>query len=120
MPERKKDGRAAPTGAAREAMEASTHLWATAGRAAIERRLAEIQRSLGTGRMLQAEEWCALKALRGDFDGIGSMAPEDDRAAISSFESEGGRATEAGEETGCDRRDRSAVTAALAAASHRP
>lgn len=75
----------------------------------IARRLEELSPSpdsLDSPAALDAEERCALKALRGDFEGLPALTTPQEREEVDKFEGEGGR----------DRHDRAAVADALDAA----
>jgi hypothetical protein len=105
--------------AARSEMEGRVAGHAAAGPERIGLRLEELgQRPDPSQAALEAEERCALKALRGDFDGLPALSSPEDRAEVSAFEDEGGRALPPGAESGHDRHDRAAVADALEAARH--
>jgi hypothetical protein len=112
---------ARPGRAARRRMEARVARLAAGGAPAeLDLRIDELGPPPGSRRALEAEERCALKALRGDFAALPALATAEDRAEVSAFEGEGGRATGHGEEDACDRQDRSAVRRALRAARGGP
>lgn len=62
------------------------------------------------------EERYALKALRGDFDDLRALTPDDDRADVARFEGEGGVVVEPGESGAHDQHDRAAAHEAFQAA----
>lgn len=103
-------------GAARRGMEERVARHAADGPEQIDRRIEELSADRDSPTALDAEERCALKALRGDFEGLPAMTTPQERAEVALFEDEGGRATAEGEEDGGDRHDRAAVADALDAA----
>ncbi len=63
-----------------------------------------------------AEERYALKALRGDFRGLPRLVTPEERAEVTRFEADGGRAPGPGEADPHDRQDEAAVAGAVRAA----
>ncbi len=63
-----------------------------------------------------AEERYALKALRGDFRGLPRLVTPEERADVSRFEADGGRAPGTGEADPHDSRDEAATAGAVRAA----
>ncbi len=112
---RHEEGCGAPPGGRRE-MEERVARHAAGGPVDISRRLEELGHEPGSRQELDAEERCALKALRGDFAALSPLATAEDRASVSAFEGEGGRATVHEEEDASGGQDRVAVSEALRSA----
>lgn len=89
---------------------------AAGGADQIDRRIEELAPRPGSAAERDAQERCALKALRGDFEGLPALAHLHERAEVAKFEGEGGRAPESDEEAAHDRNDRNAVAGAVDAA----
>ncbi len=87
-----------------------------AGLAALLLRAARGRRPPGLREAAGAEERYALKALRGDFRSLPRLVTPEERAEVSRFEADGGRAPGPGEADPHDVQDEAAVAGAVRAA----